>query len=116
MRECSLRTSHSKPVGRFFGAKSLFCWQRLGIPLHQVQVSTLIQPIPAAIAAGTLQLVNDQIEIHATLGLGMPIARGEVIPDKYQVAATEGTIRETIGHENHCLSLGGKRFAANSDA
>ena len=76
----------------FFGAKSLFYWQRLGIPLHQVQLSTLIQPIPAAIAAGTLRLVTDSIEIQATLGLGMAIARGEVIPDKYQVKAAEGTI------------------------
>ncbi|MEX0268315.1 putative PEP-binding protein [Leptolyngbyaceae cyanobacterium UHCC 1019] len=76
----------------FFGAKSLFYWQRLGIPLYQVQLSTLIQPIPAAIAAGTLRLVNDLIEIQATVGLGMAIVRGEVIPDKYQVSVAEGTI------------------------
>ncbi|PZV18682.1 MAG: phosphoenolpyruvate synthase [Leptolyngbya sp.] len=76
----------------FFGAKSLFYWQRLGIPLHQVQLSTLIQPIPTAIAAGTLRLVNDHMEIQATPGLGMAIARGEVIPDTYQVQALEEII------------------------
>ncbi len=76
----------------FFGAKSLFYWQRLGIPLHQIQLSTLLQPIPAAIAAGTLRLVNDSIEIQATLGLGMAIARGEVTPDLYQVHALEEII------------------------
>jgi pyruvate,water dikinase len=76
----------------FFGAKSLFYWQRLGIPLHQIQLSTLIQPIPAAIAAGTLRLVNDQVEIQATPGLGMAIARGEVTPDIYQVQASEEII------------------------
>ncbi len=76
----------------FFGAKSIFYWQRLGIPLPQVQLSTLIQPIPLAIAAGTLRLVNDQVEIQATLGLGMAIARGEVTPDTYQVRPLEGLI------------------------
>jgi len=76
----------------FFGAKNLFYWQRLGISLHQVNLSTLIQPLPAAIAAGTLRLVNDHMEIQATLGLGMAIARGEVIPDTYQVQALEEII------------------------
>lgn len=73
----------------FFGAKSLFYWQRLGIPLHQIQLSTLIQPISAAIAAGTVRLVDNHVEIQATPGLGMAIARGEVVPDTYHVQALE---------------------------
>jgi pyruvate,water dikinase len=92
----------------FFGARSLFYWQRLEIPLHQVQFSTLLQPIPAAIAAGTVQCVDDHLEIQATPGLGMAIARGEVTPDRYYVS-TNGTLiskhlgRRTIAYRQSPL-------------
>ncbi len=92
LEDTALEQAIQKLWADFFGAKSLFYWQRWGIPLPQVHLSTLIQPIPAAIAAGTLRLVDDQVKIEATPGLGMAIARGEVVPDTYQVKALEGII------------------------
>jgi pyruvate,water dikinase len=84
-----------------FNAKSLFYWQRLGIPLHRVKLGVLVQPIQSAIAAGTLRLVDNHLEIESTLGLGMTLTRGEVIPDRYQVDRVTGQLRSLqLGQHN----------------
>ncbi|MDX2230288.1 MAG: putative PEP-binding protein [Leptolyngbyaceae cyanobacterium bins.349] len=77
----------------FLGAKSLFYWQRLNIPLHRVQLAVLVQPIQSAIASGTLRPTQTDLELFATVGLGMAIAQGEVIPDQYQIDVETGAIR-----------------------
>jgi pyruvate,water dikinase len=77
----------------FFGAKSLFYWQRLGIPLQQVRLAVLVQPLWPAIAAGTVQSQYDNFEVQASNGLGMAVAWGEVIPDTYQIGAKDGAVQ-----------------------
>ena len=78
---------------QLFSAKSLFYWQRLGVPLQQVKLAVLVQPLYTAIASGTVQRLHDQLQVHATTGLGMAIGWGEVSPDVYQVDATSGTVQ-----------------------
>ncbi|QZZ22954.1 hypothetical protein J5X98_11755 [Leptothermofonsia sichuanensis E412] len=75
-----------------FGAKSLFYWQRSGIPLQKVRLGVLVQPLWSAIAAGTVQANEAYFSIQAAPGLGMAIAWGEVTPDVYQVHSSSGTI------------------------
>lgn len=80
----------------FFGAKNLFYWQRLGVPFQHVKLAVLVQPLQSAIASGTIQPVPyvdaAHIELHATIGLGMALERGEVVPDTYQIEPETGTV------------------------
>jgi len=77
----------------FWGAKSLFYWQRLNIPIQQVRLAILVQPVQAVIAAGTMRPAHqNQVELCATLGLGLAIERGEVSPDIYHLQLKSGEI------------------------
>ncbi|PSB27001.1 putative PEP-binding protein [Stenomitos frigidus] len=78
---------------QLFRAKSLFYWQRLGIPLHQVKLAVLVQPLRSAIASGSVQRREQTFQVESTTGLGMAIAWGEVSPDVYEAEATSGIVR-----------------------
>ncbi len=66
-----------------FRARSLFYWQRLGIQLQQVRLAVLVQPMQTVLAAGDLQIVNQQIRIRAVRGLGYGLRQG--VWDTYQM-------------------------------
>lgn len=83
-----------------FSAKSLFYWQRLNIPLHSVKLAILVQPIQSAIAAGTLRMVDRHLEVEATVGLGMALSRGEVVPDTYQCNVDGQLIAQQLGQRS----------------
>lgn len=69
-----------------FRARSLFYWQRCGLRVQQINPAVLVQPLQEAIAAGEVKTkAGAQWEIQATSGLGLSLARGETIPDYYQV-------------------------------
>ncbi|HEY9642066.1 MAG TPA: putative PEP-binding protein, partial [Coleofasciculaceae cyanobacterium] len=77
-----------------FRARSLLCWQRLGIQIQQVRLAVLIQPIGTTIASGDVQAHDDgSLDIRATWGLGEALIRGEVIPDRYRIYATGAQTR-----------------------
>jgi pyruvate, water dikinase len=88
-----------------FGAKSLFYWQRLGIPLQTIGLAVLVQPIQSAIAAGTIHPQAHPPEIQATVGLGIALTRGEVTPDRYQLDPSMSTLQsrhlgvKSLGYE-----------------
>ncbi|MDX2244358.1 MAG: putative PEP-binding protein [Leptolyngbyaceae cyanobacterium bins.302] len=85
----------------FFGAKSLFYWQRLNVPLQQVKLAILVQPIQSAIAAGTVRSIAHYLELSATVGLGTAIDRGEVLPDVYQLQPDTGVIlSQSLGQKS----------------
>jgi len=75
-----------------FRAKSLFYWQRLGIPLQRVQLAVLVQPLWNAHAAGTVQATNEILNVQAVWGLGHGLREGEVWPDEYQLNPATQTI------------------------
>ncbi|WP_084544299.1 putative PEP-binding protein [Chroogloeocystis siderophila] len=84
---------------QLFSARNLFYWRRVGIDLQQLDVALLVQPLHNAIASGILHCQPDRLEIQASYGLGLAIARGEVIPDFYLVDPT-GTVRsQTLGYK-----------------
>ncbi|MBW4545513.1 MAG: response regulator [Symplocastrum torsivum CPER-KK1] len=76
-----------------FRARSLFYWQRNGIGLQQLSVAVLVQPLWDAIASGTLLASPVEWTIQATWGLGIAIAKGEVLPDQYQLTLASGTVQ-----------------------
>jgi pyruvate, water dikinase len=68
-----------------FRAKSLIYWQRLGIPLQQVNLAVLVQPLMAAQVAGEVRQVDHTLEIRSVWGLGQAIAQGVAVPHLHQV-------------------------------
>ncbi|WP_421654848.1 putative PEP-binding protein [Leptothermofonsia sp. ETS-13] len=92
MTEESLIEGLKQLWAQLFGAKSLFYWQRTGIPLQQICLAVLVQPLWSAIAAGTVQANDSYFQVQATPGLGMAITWGETIPDCYQIHTKSGAI------------------------
>lgn len=92
---------------QLFKAQSLFYWQRCGMKIQQIQPAVLVQPLQRSIAAGSLQTLNPEtMEIQATCGLGMSIARGETIPDYYQVQRQTGAIKiQKLGYKTLAYNL-----------
>ncbi len=89
-----------------FRARSLFYWQRVGIGLEELNLAVLVQPIWDAIASGILTANSNEWNIQATWGLGIAIAKGEVLPDSYQLQAQTGTIKtRSLGRKTRAYRL-----------
>lgn len=92
--------------GDVFGAKSLFYWQQQNIPLYQLGVAVIVQPLLPAIASGTLTSQATKLEVAAVWGLGHGLSRGEVKPDLYHGDRETGAlIRQTLGQKTIAYHL-----------
>lgn len=90
---------------QLFRARSLLYWQRLGIKLQQINLAILVQPLNRAIASGYVIYNSTKLEIQATWGLGMAIARGEVLPDSYLIDPETGAVASHLGNKTIAYSL-----------
>jgi pyruvate,water dikinase len=89
-----------------FRARSLFYWQRNQIGLQQVNLAVLIQPTWEAIASGILKAEVAYWQIEATWGDFEAIAKGEVLPDYYQLEARTGKIKtQRLGSKTRAYRL-----------
>ncbi|WP_373535149.1 putative PEP-binding protein [Microcoleus sp.] len=90
-----------------FRARSLFYWQRCGMKIQQINPAVLVQPIFPAIAAGEVKInCGAAWEIQATSGLGMSLARGETIPDYYEVQSETGAVKfQRLGYKTLAYNL-----------
>ncbi|MEG3861504.1 putative PEP-binding protein [Microcoleus sp. herbarium12] len=90
-----------------FRARSLFYWQRCGMNIQQINPAVLVQPLAPAIAAGEVKTNwGEAWEIEATSGLGMSLARGETIPDYYQIQPETGAIKfQRLGYKTLAYNL-----------
>ena len=90
-----------------FRARSLFYWQRCGLKVQEINPAVLVQPIAPAIASGEVKTnVGAAWEIQATCGLGMSLARGEIIPDYYQVQPETGAVKfQRLGYKTLAYNL-----------
>ena len=89
-----------------FRAKSLFCWQRYGVQLPQLNLAVVVQPVRAAIAAGSIYGNAERLGIRATWGLKLALDRGLVVPDVYQVdTATGAAIAQELGKKTVVCNL-----------
>lgn len=83
-----------------FSAKSLLYWNKLNIPLGEVNCNILIQPLQNAIASGTVELKPTTIFIQSTWGLADSLDRGEVEPDTYIVKRNTGNLlKKALGNK-----------------
>ncbi len=98
-----------------FRAQRLFYWQRCGMNVQEINPAVLVQPLSNAIAAGSVETNRGEVwEIQATCGLGMSLARGETIPDYYQVQPETGEVKiQRLGYKTLAYNL--KIGALNSD-
>ncbi len=90
-----------------FRARSLFYWQRCGLLVQQINPAVLVQPLQGAIAAGEVKTkAGAAWEIQATCGLGMSLARGETIPDYYQVQPETGAVKfQRLGYKTLAYNI-----------
>lgn len=77
-----------------FRARCLLYWQRAKIPLDQVYLGILIQPLHPTLVSGLLNLRRDAIDIIATRGLPQSFWNGYIDPERYQLEADSGQIRQ----------------------
>jgi pyruvate,water dikinase len=89
-----------------FRARSLFYWQRRGIEFQQVNLAILVQPIWEASTSGNLEADLTDWKIQATWGIGESLAKGEVLPDSYQLQVDTGAILSSfLGHKTRAYRL-----------
>ncbi|WP_159789900.1 putative PEP-binding protein [Sodalinema gerasimenkoae] len=92
------RTSLSQTLkqswAELFRARSLLYWQRAGIPLEQINLAILIQPLQPTLASGLLNLRSPWIDITATRGLPQTLSNGYTHPERYRLEADRGVIHQ----------------------
>ncbi|MBE9053273.1 phosphoenolpyruvate synthase [Nostocales cyanobacterium LEGE 11386] len=92
--EEAIATALKRTWSQLFRARSLLYWQRRGISLQQINLAVLVQPVQNAIASGILYANSSRWTIEATKGLGMAIAKGDVLPDVYYIQQETGAVLE----------------------
>jgi pyruvate, water dikinase len=75
-----------------FRARNLLYWQRAHIPLHQINLAVLVQPLNSAVASGCLHIHHGIVELQAVRGLGATIAPGQTLPACYQMDVKTGAV------------------------
>ncbi len=90
-----------------FRARSLFYFQRCGLRIQEINPAVLVQSLQGSRAAGDVKTnAGAAWEIQATSGLGMSLARGETIPDYYQVQPETGAVKfQRLGYKTLAYNL-----------
>ncbi|MEG4285921.1 PEP/pyruvate-binding domain-containing protein [Microcoleus sp. A006_D1] len=90
-----------------FRARSLFYFQRCGLRIQEINPAVLVQSLQGARAAGDVKTnAGAAWEIQATSGLGMSLARGETIPDYYEVQPETGAVKfQRLGYKTLAYNL-----------
>lgn len=102
----ALAFSLKRVWAELFRARSLFYWRRANVELQQINLAVLVQPIWDAIASGAVQATQKECKIQATWGLGTAIAKGEVLPDTYQLdLSTDSLKTPTLGSKTLAYRL-----------
>ena len=118
----SIEAGLKRAWAEVFKARSLFYWQRCGMEIQQINPAVLVQSLQGAIATGEVKTnAGAAWEIQATSGLGMSLARGETIPDYYEVQSETGAVKfQRLGYKTLAYNLkadeikpGGKTHIGN---
>ncbi|MCC5898155.1 MAG: hypothetical protein JJU32_09600 [Phormidium sp. BM_Day4_Bin.17] len=97
-----LRQTLKQSWAELFRARSLLYWQRAQIPLDQIHLAILIQPLYPTLASGFLNLRSPFMDITATRGLPQPLSCGWTHPERYRLEADSGTIRQQEFGSSFC--------------
>lgn len=66
-----------------FTAQTLLLMQERGIPIDQLRVALLLQPVTSVQASGFLTVTETHIQVQATHGLSKSLMMGEILPETY---------------------------------
>ena len=90
------RLSHTlkQSWAELFRARSLLYWQRAKIPLEQIHLAILIQPLQPTLASGLLNLRSPFMDITATRGLPQTLSSGWTHPEHCRLDSDSGAIRQ----------------------
>ena len=97
----SLGQTLKQAWAELFRARCLLYWQRAKIPLNQIYLGILIQPLRPTLVSGHLNLRRDAIHIMATRGLPQSLWNGGIDPERYHLDANTGQIHQH--HPGTCL-------------
>lgn len=83
---CSL-TSIGKAIKQawnsIFTAQTLLLMQEQAIPIDQLRIALLVQPVTSVQASGFLTVTETHIQVQATHGLSKSLMMGEILPETY---------------------------------
>lgn len=66
-----------------FTAQTLLLMQERAIPIDQLRLALLLQPVDSTQASGFLTITETHIQVQATYGLSKSLMTGEILPDTY---------------------------------
>ncbi len=90
----------------FCHAHNLYYWQQQKITLEKLGLAVIIQPIENAIASGILEKNTNKWLIQSVRGLGHSLARGEVLPETYEInPLTKNVDAHQLGYQTRIYNL-----------
>ncbi|MDE3075605.1 MAG: PEP/pyruvate-binding domain-containing protein [Chloroflexota bacterium] len=101
-----------------FSERAVAYRTQMGFPLGDVGIAVVVQKLVNARASGVMFTINPvtgnpfEIVIEANWGLGESVASGMVVPDRFAVAKSGGTLRRELGLKTQAavVGLGGHRM------
>jgi len=92
-----------------FRNKYLLYWQYQGIPLNQIRMGILIQPLQNEVISGAIETQGDKIRIESTWGLGYLFSEPQVTSDSYQIHLHPYQLKEQhLGNKRLAYQLSGE--------
>jgi pyruvate,water dikinase len=88
---------------QLFDSKSLFYWQKVGIPLGNLQPVIYLQAINHTLMSGEIRVQGDWAEINAKLGLDLPITEGQIIPEYYLISRLHPSQNQQLSREQSVI-------------
>ena len=90
----SLALALKQVWAELYRARCLFYWPQTGIALDRLHLAVLVQPLARAIASGTMDARGAELDLKSTWGLGIALALGTVVPDRYRIHLPTGKIQQ----------------------
>ncbi len=84
---------------QLFDSKSLFYWQKVGIPIGNLQPVIYLQAINHTLMSGEIRVHGDWVEINAKLGLDLPITAGQMMPEYYLISRLNPSQNQQLSRE-----------------
>lgn len=95
-------TAVKSVYSELFTASSLVYWHQLGLTVEQIELAILVRPLNPVLAAGTVEVSQDAIQIKASWGLVESLLQGAVEPDTYLVEPeTNYVLTQHLGYKNY---------------
>ncbi len=100
--QATLATALSELWAELFGARSIVYWHRLGVPLSELGLAVLVQPLLGADAAGEARTTAWGWNVEAVRGLGHSLVWGEAEPERCELGPCDALpLTHRPGQQTH---------------